>query len=239
MLEFSSTLTPGLGNISTTFEPSGISISGSKLAFRLLSSNILTASSGREALKIWKERQPDMIILDIMMPGIDGLSVLREVRETSNIPVLLLTARGEAEDRVAGLEVGADDYLVKPFHPKELLLRVQVILNRTYPQKERKIYLEAAVVDLEKAEVQRGENQFPLTGKELTLLEKLAENAGRIVTTGSLCGAVCGEFWQGYESTLSTHIRHLRVKIEENPSKPVSLVTIKGVGYRLNIKGAK
>ena len=173
------------------------------------------------------------------MPGIDGLSVLREVRETSNIPVLLLTARGEAEDRVAGLEVGADDYLVKPFHPKELLLRVQVILNRTYPQKERKIYLEAAVVDLEKADVQRGENQFPLTGKELTLLEKLAENAGRIVTTGSLCGAVCGEFWQGYESTLSTHIRHLREKIEENPSKPVSLVTIKGVGYRLNIKGAK
>ena len=82
--------------------------------------NILTASSGTEALKIWKERQPDMIILDIMMPGIDGLSVLREVRETSNIPVLLLTARGEAEDRVAGLEVGADDYLVKPFHPKEM-----------------------------------------------------------------------------------------------------------------------
>lgn len=178
-----------------------------------------------------------MIVLDIMMPRMDGLSVLKEIRETSNIPVLLLTAHGEAEDRVTGFENGADDYLVKPFHPKELLLRVQVILNRTYPQKERKIYLEAATVDLEKAEVQRGENQFPLTGKELTLLEKLAENAGRIVTTGSLCGAVCGEFWQGYESTLSTHIRHLREKIEENPSKPVSLITIKGVGYRLNIKG--
>lgn len=144
-----------------------------------------------------------MIVLDIMMPRMDGLSVLKEIRETSNIPVLLLTAHGEAEDRVTGFENGADDYLVKPFHPKELLLRVQVILNRTYPQKERKIYLEAATVDLEKAEVQRGENQFPLTGKELTLLEKLAENAGRIVTTGSLCGAVCGEFWQGYESTLS------------------------------------
>ena len=201
--------------------------------------NILTAASGREALKIWKDQQPDMIVLDIMMPKMDGLSVLKEIRETSNIPVLLLTARGEAEDRVTGFENGADDYLVKPFYPKELLLRVQVILNRTYPQKERKIYLEAATVDLEKAEVQRGENQFPLTGKELTLLEKLAENAGRIVTTGSLCGAVCGEFWQGYESTLSTHIRHLREKIEENPSKPVSLITIKGVGYRLNIKGAK
>lgn len=201
--------------------------------------NILTAESGKEALKIWKDRQPDMIILDIMMPGMDGLSILKQVRETSNIPVLLLTARGEAEDRVTGFESGADDYLIKPFHPKELLLRVQVILSRAYPQKERKIYLEAATIDLEKAEVQRGERNFPLTGKELTLLEKLAENAGRIVTTGSLCGAVCGEFWQGYESTLSTHIRHLREKIEENPSKPVSLVTIKGVGYRLDIKGAK
>lgn len=201
--------------------------------------NILTATSGKEAIKVWKDRQPDLIILDIMMPGMDGLSVLKEIRETSNIPVLLLTARGEAEDRVTGFENGADDYLIKPFHPKELLLRVQVILNRAYPQKERKIYLEAAVIDLEKAEVQHGENQFPLTGKELTLLEKLAENAGRIVTTGALCGAVCGEFWQGYESTLSTHIRHLREKIEETPSKPVSLVTIKGVGYRLNIKGAK
>lgn len=202
-------------------------------------SNILTASSGREALKIWKNRQPDMIILDIMMPGMDGLSVLKAIRETSNIPVLLLTARGEAEERVTGFESGADDYLVKPFHPKELILRVQVILNRAYPQKERKIYLESTVIVLEKAEVRHGKNQFSLTGKELLLLEKLAENAGRIVTTGTLCEAVCGEFWQGYESTLSTHIRHLREKIEENPSKPVSLVTIKGIGYRLNIKGAK
>ena len=115
--------------------------------------NILTAASGKEAIKVWKDRQPDLIILDIMMPGMDGLSVLKEIRATSNIPVLLLTARGEAEDRVTGFESGADDYLIKPFHPKELLLRVQVILNRAYPQKERKIYLEAAVIDLEKAEV--------------------------------------------------------------------------------------
>ena len=127
--------------------------------------NILTAASGKEAIKVWEERHPDLIILDIMMPGMDGLSVLKEIRETSNIPVLLLTARGEAEDRVTGFESGADDYLIKPFHPKELLLRVQVILNRAYPQKERKIYLEAAVIDLEKAEVQRSENQFPLTGR--------------------------------------------------------------------------
>ena len=145
----------------------------------------------------------------------------------------MLTARGEAEDRIAGLEGGADDYLAKPFHPKELLLRVQALLARAYPQKERRIYLKAATVDLDRAQVRRGAETFFLTGKELALIEKLAENAGRIVTTGALCASVCGEYWQGYESTLSTHIRHLREKIEADPSRPASILTIKGVGYRL------
>ena len=99
--------------------------------------------------------------------------------------------------------------------------------------------LAAYAVDLEKAEVWKNGERLPLTAKELQLFQKLYENAGRIVTTGILCETICGEFWQGYESTLSTHIRHLREKIEENPSKPVSLVTAKGLGYRLNLKGAK
>ena len=103
----------------------------------------------------------------------------------------------------------------------------------------RRIYLEAATIDLDKAEGWRGEKPFSLTAKELQLIEKLYENAGRIVTTGSLCETVCGEFWQGYETTLSTHIRHLREKIEQNPSKPVSLITVKGLGYRLYLKGVK
>lgn len=98
------------------------------------------------------------------------------------------------------------------------------------------ISLAAATVDLDRAEVRRGRKAFSLTAKELTLFEKLCENAGRIVTTGALCEAVCGEIWQGYESTLVTHIRHLREKIEKNPSKPISLVTVKGVGYRLFVK---
>lgn len=199
--------------------------------------HILTASSGMAALKIWKETQPDIIILDVMMPGMDGFTVLKEIRKTSKIPVLLLTARGEAEDKFTGFENGADDYLLKPFLPKELLLRVQAILNRTYPQKEHKIYLEASIVDLERAEVLRKGETFPLTAKELQLFEKLYANAGRIVTTGTLCQTICGEFWQGYENTLATHIRHLREKIEENPSKPVSLITVRGLGYRLYTKG--
>ena len=200
---------------------------------------ILTAASGKAALKIWKEAKPSMIILDVMMPGMDGIAVLKEIRRTSRIPVLILTARGEAEDRIAGFEGGADDYLPKPFLPKELLLRVQAIMSRAYPEKERRIYLEAATIDLDKAEGWRGEKPFSLTAKELQLIEKLYENAGRIVTTGSLCETVCGEFWQGYETTLSTHIRHLREKIEQNPSKPVSLITVKGLGYRLYLKGVK
>lgn len=200
---------------------------------------ILTAASGKAALKIWKEAKPSMIILDVMMPGMDGIAVLKEIRRTSRIPVLMLTARGEAEDRIAGFEGGADDYLPKPFLPKELLLRVQAIMSRAYPEKERRIYLEAATIDLDKAEGWRGEKPFSLTAKELQLIEKLYENAGRIVTTGSLCETVCGEFWQGYETTLSTHIRHLREKIEQNPSKPVCLITVKGLGYRLYLKGVK
>ena len=201
--------------------------------------NLVTASSGVEALQTWREQQPELIVLDVMMPGMDGFEVLREIRRTSHIPVLMLTARGEAEDRIEGLEIGADDYLSKPFLPKELLLRVQAILHRTYPEPNRTVELAASTVDLERAEVWKNGERLPLTAKELQLFQKLYENAGRIVTTGILCETICGEFWQGYESTLSTHIRHLREKIEANPSKPVSLVTAKGLGYRLNLKGAK
>ena len=194
---------------------------------------VLTASSGEAALKVCKEKQPDMVILDVMMPGMDGFATLKELRRISKIPVLMLTARGEAEDKFAGFENGADDYLLKPFLPKELLFRVQAILKRAYPGKDRKVFFDTATVDLEKAMVQRNGESISLTAKEFQLFEKLYENAGRIVTT------ICGDFWQGYESTLATHIRHLREKIEENPSKPISLVTIKGIGYRLNIKGAQ
>ena len=197
---------------------------------------LLTASSGPETLRAWKENQPDLVVLDVMMPGMDGFSVLKEIRRTSRVPVLMLTARGEAEDRIEGLEIGADDYLPKPFLPRELLLRAGAILSRAYPEKNELVELAGATVDMANAEVFKNGEKQTLTAKELQLFEKLYQNAGRIVTTGILCETICGEFWQGYESTLSTHIRHLREKIEENPSKPVSLITIKGLGYRLNLK---
>ena len=197
---------------------------------------LLTASSGPEALRVWKENQPDLIVLDVMMPGMDGFSVLKEIRRTSRVPVLMLTARGEAEDRIEGLEIGADDYLPKPFLPRELLLRAGAILSRAYPEQNELVELAGATVNMANAEVFKNGEKQTLTAKELQLFEKLYQNAGRIVTTGILCETICGEFWQGYESTLSTHIRHLREKIEENPSKPISLITIKGLGYRLNLK---
>lgn len=119
---------------------------------------------------------------------------------------------------------------------KELLLRVQAILKRSYPEKNRIVVLDAVSVDLDKAEVKRGDDTIPLTAKEYSIFVKLAENAGRIITVGTLCQTACGEVWQGYETTLMTHIRHLREKIEKNPSAPVSLLTVKGLGYKLIIK---
>ena len=194
---------------------------------------IMTAASAEAALKILSVQMPAMVVLDVMMPGMDGFALLKEIRKVSSMPVLMLTAKGEPEDRCTGLELGADDYLVKPFLPRELMLRVTAILKRVYPEGNRIVALAASQVDLDKAEVRKGEEVFRLTAKEYAVFLKLAENAGRIVTIGSLCQTACGEIWQGYESTLMTHIRHLREKIESNPSAPVSLITIKGLGYKL------
>lgn len=197
---------------------------------------IITAPSAEIALEILKDKMPDLVILDVMLPGMDGFTLLEKIREVSKIPVIMLTAKGEAEDRFSGFESGADDYVVKPFLPKELLLRVQAILKRTYPEGSRIVTLAASEVDLDKAEVHHGERVILLTAKEYSIFLKLFENAGRIVTIGSLCQTACGDIWQGYEATLMTHIRHLREKIEENPSAPVSLVTVKGLGYKLILK---
>lgn len=197
---------------------------------------IVTASSAEEALGVLAHKLPAMAVLDVMMPGLNGFGLLREIRKVSRLPVLMLTARGEAEDRVRGFELGADDYLVKPFLPRELLLRVQAILKRAYPDGNRVVALAACRVDLDRAEVLRGGTAVSLTAKEYAVFLKLAENAGKVVTIGALCQAACGEIWQGYETTLMTHIRHLREKIEQNPSAPVSVVTVKGLGYRLNLK---
>ncbi|MGX9758220.1 response regulator transcription factor [Clostridioides difficile] len=200
---------------------------------------ITTALSAKETLNLLVKKIPDIIILDVMMPEMDGFELLKEIRKISKVPVLMLTAKGEAEDCFTGFELGADDYLIKPFLPKELLLRVTAILKRAYPENNRLVVLQSSTVDLDKAEVSRDNAVIPLTAKEYSIFLKLAENSGHIVTIGSLCQTACGEIWQGYETTLMTHIRHLREKIEKNPSSPSSLLTVKGLGYKLVISGVK
>lgn len=148
--------------------------------------HLLTAATGTDALRIREREQPDMIVLDVMMPDMDGFAVLRAIRRTSRVPILMLTARGEAEDRIEGLEIGADDYLAKPFLPKELLLRVNAILSRAYPNREEMVKLSGSTVDLASATVWKNGEQLSLTAKEFQLFEKLYQNAGRIVTTGIL-----------------------------------------------------
>ena len=196
-----------------------------------------TAATYAEADRRVSGYDYDCILLDIMLPDGNGLRLLERIKELRRKEnVIIVSARDSLEDKVLGLDRGADDYLAKPFLPRELLLRVGAILSRAYPEQGKKVELAGATVDMANAEVWKNGEKRTLTAKEMQLFEKLYQNAGRIVTTGILCETICGEFWQGYESTLSTHIRHLREKIEENPSKPVSLVTIKGLGYRLNLR---
>lgn len=189
-----------------------------------------------EALAICKEWKPDFAVLDVMLPDGDGISLLEKMRKFTEIPVLFLTALGEDEDRLKGLLAGADDYLVKPFLPQELLLRTAAILRRTYKEETPLVKLAGSQIDFSRAEVIKGKEQIPLTAKEYEILQALYRNAGRIVTIDQLCEAAWGENPFGYENSLMAHIRRIREKIELTPSKPVSLITVKGLGYKLLVE---
>ena len=198
--------------------------------------NIRRAGNVKEALKIFQEWQPEMAVLDVMLPDGDGFGLFEKIREISDIPVLFLTARGEEEDKFLGLGLGADDYIVKPFLPREQILRIGVILRRCYKEEQPVVRLAGCTVDFERAQVIKGEEKLPLTAKEFALLSALYRNSGKIVTIDMLCQAVWGDNPYGYENSLMAHIRRIREKIEENPSKPVSLITVKGLGYKLIAK---
>ena len=197
--------------------------------------NIRTAGTVEEALREAGESAPKLAILDVMLPDGDGFGLMEKLREKGDYPVLFLTARGEDEDKFRGFGLGADDYIVKPFLPKELLFRVAAILRRSYKEEDPLVKLSGCKIDLERAEVIKEGERIPLTAKEYELLSALYRNAGRIVTIDALCEAAWGDNPYGYENSLMAHIRRIREKIETNPSKPVSLVTVKGLGYRLII----
>ncbi len=199
--------------------------------------NIRTAGSVKEALSEADDFQPEMAILDVMLPDGNGFSLMEKLKAKADYPILFLTARGEDEDKFRGFGLGADDYMVKPFLPKELIFRVTAILRRSYKGENPLVRLHGSAIDFERAEVIRNGEHIALTAKEYALLSALYRAAGRIVTIDALCEAAWGDNPFGYENSLMAHIRRIREKIEENPSSPVSLITVKGLGYKLIVEG--
>lgn len=199
--------------------------------------NIAAAKNMREALALAKEVEPELAILDVMLPDGNGFDLMETLKQSGDYPVLFLTARGEEEDKFRGFGLGADDYVVKPFLPRELLFRVTAILRRTYKEEKTLVTLKNSVIDFSRAETIKDGEHIPLTAKEHDLLSALYRSAGRIVTIDALCEAAWGDNPFGYENSLMAHIRRIREKIEANPSQPVSLVTVKGLGYKLLVEG--
>jgi len=194
----------------------------------------LEAADGDEAREIIEQARPDLVVLDVMIPGTDGLSLCRWIRESGNLPVVMLTARGEAADRIVGLEIGADDYVTKPFSPRELAIRVRNVLKRTEPASPvaETLEFERLTIDGKTREVSVDGQPVKLTAKEFDLLFFLASNPREVFSRKQLMDRV----W-GYEAALDTgtvtvHIRRLRAKIEPDPSTPRHLETLWGVGYR-------
>lgn len=199
--------------------------------------NIRTAGSVKEAVQAAADFSPEFAILDVMLPDGDGFSLFEQLRASADYPVLFLTARGEDDDMFKGFGLGADDYIVKPFLPQELTCRVAAVLRRSYKEEDPLVKLSGSEIDLSRAEVIKDGKRIALTAKEHQLLSVLYRNAGRIVTIDALCEAAWGDNPFGYENSLMAHIRRIREKIEKNPSQPVSLVTLKGLGYKLNLEG--
>lgn len=196
-------------------------------------SSIRAASTQKEAVETARSFHPELAVLDVMLPDGNGFSLFEKLREMEDYPVLFLTACGEDEDKFKGLGLGADDYLVKPFLPRELTLRIGAILRRSYRNENPLVELKGCQIDFDRAEVLKDGEKVALTAKEFEILGALYRNAGRIVTIDALCEAAWGENPYGYENSLMAHIRRIREKIEADPSHPASLITVKGLGYKL------
>ncbi|EGT3616281.1 response regulator transcription factor [Clostridium perfringens] len=194
------------------------------------------AVNGTEALKTIKENKFDLILLDLMLPEIDGLEVCKEIRrneETSDIPVMMITAKGEEFDKVLGLELGADDYITKPFSIRELMARIKALLRRSNVKKEENIIkFGDVVVNFQTREVTKASNNVELTLKEFELLKLLIKNKGNILTRELLLDKIWGYEYIGETRTVDVHIRHLRKKVESDDKNPQYIQTIRGVGYK-------
>ncbi len=197
---------------------------------------VKAVGDGTAALQEVQDFQPDLVVLDIMLPGMSGLEVCRRLRAQSSIPVIMLTARGEEIDRVLGLEVGADDYLAKPFSFRELLARIRSILRRVEMDRQasqtQPLTVGKLTLDPVARRAFRGDQELQLSAREFDLLSTLMRNAGRALSRAELLTEVWGNDWVGDSRTLDVHVRWLRLKVEEDPASPRYIQTVRGHGYR-------
>lgn len=202
---------------------------------------VIAAQNGEEGLELARKESPDLVILDLMLPGMDGFDVCKELRRSSDIPILMLTARGEEIDRVVGFEIGADDYVSKPFSPRELVGRVKAILRRARREPEPAADYSAdnlvfgnLTVNFVTYEVTRDGKTVDLTPTEFQILKTLCQHPGRVFSRDELVDRVMGADFFGDVRTVDVHIRHLRSKIEEVPSAPRFIETVRGAGYKFS-----
>lgn len=193
-----------------------------------------TANDGLVALQEVRQRKPDIMILDLMLPGMDGWDVCRKIRRDNDLPIIMLTARDEESDRLVGLEIGADDYVSKPFSPKEVVARAKVILRRTHREVVQQKLIKAGglTIDLERHQVLDGNQLVDLTPTEFKLLEVLASNTGKVFSRLQIVEQTQGYTFEGYERTIDAHIKNLRRKLENNPKEPKYILTVYGIGYK-------
>lgn len=196
---------------------------------------VTAVEDGKEALEEFSRSNYDLIVLDLMLPKVSGEQVCRTIRDVSDVPIVMLTAKGEIEDRIIGFELGADDYLIKPFSPRELVARVRALLRRVHsdrePLREEMVYGDL-VIDMTGHKVTIGGEEIDLTASEFKLLTTLARYPGRVYSRMELVEKVLGYDFEGYERTIDSHVKNLRAKLGDNPRSPRWLHTVHGVGYR-------
>jgi two-component system, OmpR family, alkaline phosphatase synthesis response regulator PhoP len=197
--------------------------------------HVVTVGDGRSALKAAARDRPDLIVLDLRLPDIDGLDVTRALRKQSSVPIIMLTARVEESDKLIGLELGADDYMTKPFSPKELVARVRAVLRRSaLAQSGGEVHrVGDLTVDHPRMRVSVGERQVDLTGTEFQLVAALARSPGRVFTRAQLLDVLHGVAFESYERAIDAHVKNIRRKLESDPRRPRYVLTVYGVGYKL------
>ncbi|OPL08490.1 MAG: two-component system response regulator [delta proteobacterium ML8_F1] len=194
---------------------------------------VALAADGFEGLREFVAFEPDLVVLDVMMPGISGFEVLEEIRRTDQVPVIMLTARQEEVDRLEGFDLGADDYVGKPFSPRELVRRVEAVIKRTYQStsKTKKIYYGPFILDKDANALKKAHREIPLTTKEYQILEVFFNHIGIVLTRDQLIELAFDDLYEGFDRTIDTHIKRIRAKIEEDPRNPRYLKTRYGAGY--------